>query len=134
MKKGFRIKSLLIDLFFAVVAGIVVGTAYFFFQNSNGFAPGGVGGLATITYHFSGYTLDWSLLMVAFNLPIFVLVSALINISPPAAIMAKMNTPPCGNRSEPTIRLPGHSMDTQKPVKAQAARPRIGHGESAARR
>ena len=79
MKKGFRIKSLLIDLFFAVVAGIVVGTAYFFFQNSNGFAPGGVGGLATITYHFSGYTLDWSLLMVAFNLPIFVLVSALIN-------------------------------------------------------
>ncbi len=68
-----------VDLFFAIAAGVVVGTAYFFFQNSNGFAPGGVGGLATITYHLSGYTLDWSLLMVAFNLPIFVLVSALIN-------------------------------------------------------
>lgn len=79
MKKSLSIKSVLIDLFFVLAAGVVVGTAYYFFQNSNGFAPGGVGGLATITYHFSGYTLDWSLLMVAFNLPIFVLVSAYIN-------------------------------------------------------
>jgi uncharacterized membrane-anchored protein YitT (DUF2179 family) len=60
-----------------LAAGIVVGTAYYFFQNSNGFAPGGVGGLATITYHYTGF--DWSILMVAFNLPIFVLVSAYIN-------------------------------------------------------
>ena len=79
MKKASLWKGLALDLFIAVAAGIVVGTAYFFFQNSNGFAPGGVGGLATITYHLSGYTWDWSLLMVAFNLPIFVLVSALIN-------------------------------------------------------
>ena len=79
MKTKLNAKDLLLDLFFAVAAGVVVGTAYFFFQNSNGFAPGGVGGLATITYHLSGYTLDWSLLMVAFNLPIFVLVSAFIN-------------------------------------------------------
>ena len=79
MKKAFSVKEIFIDLFFAVAAGIVVGTAYYFFQNSNGFAPGGVGGLATITYHLSGYQLDWSILMVAFNLPIFVLVSALIN-------------------------------------------------------
>ena len=79
MKKASLWKGLALDLFIAVAAGIVVGTAYFFFQNSNGFAPGGVGGLATITYHLSGYQLDWSLLMVAFNLPIFVLVSALIN-------------------------------------------------------
>ena len=77
--KNYSVKQFFIDLFFAVAAGVVVGTAYFFFQNSNGFAPGGVGGLATITYHLSGYKLDWSLLMVAFNLPIFVLVSALIN-------------------------------------------------------
>ncbi len=79
MKNNSQVKSIFVDLFFAIAAGIVVGTAYFFFQNSNGFAPGGVGGLATITYHLSGYTIDWSLLMVAFNLPIFVLVSALIN-------------------------------------------------------
>lgn len=79
MKTKYSAKEFFTDLFFAVAAGVVVGVAYYFFQNSNGFAPGGVGGLATITYHLSGYTLDWSLLMVAFNLPIFVLVSALIN-------------------------------------------------------
>ena len=56
--KNYSVKQFFIDLFFAVAAGVVVGTAYFFFQNSNGFAPGGVGGLATITYHLSGYKLD----------------------------------------------------------------------------
>ena len=81
MKKKYTAKEFFIDLFFAIAAGVVVGTAYYFFQNSNGFAPGGVGGLATITYHFIGNEniLIWSLLMVAFNLPIFILVSALIN-------------------------------------------------------
>ena len=69
----------LLDLLYVVFAGAIVGSAYFFFQNSNGFAPGGVGGLATITYHFFGDRVSWSVLMIAFNLPIFVLVSAFIN-------------------------------------------------------
>ena len=67
------------DILYVILSGVIVGSAYFFFQNSNGFAPGGVGGLATITYHFLGAGANWSLLMIAFNLPIFVLVSALIN-------------------------------------------------------
>ena len=50
MKRPY-IRSIIIDVLVAAGAGIVVGTAYFFFQNSNGFAPGGVGGLATITHH-----------------------------------------------------------------------------------
>ena len=62
-----------------MMAGVVVGTAYHFFQNSNGFAPGGVGGLATITHHFLGGRIDWAILMISFNLPIFVLVSAIVN-------------------------------------------------------
>ena len=62
-----------------MMAGVVVGTAYHFFQNSNGFAPGGVGGLATITHHFLGGRVDWAILMISFNLPIFVLVSAIVN-------------------------------------------------------
>ena len=74
-----KIKSLLIDILYAVLAGIIVGTAYFFFQNSNGFAPGGVGGLATITHHLFSKYVSWSVLMVAFNLPIFILVSAMID-------------------------------------------------------
>ena len=72
-------KVLLTDLLYAIVAGIVVGTAYYFFQNSNGFAPGGVGGLATITYYLLDYRISWSILMVAFNFPIFILVSLMVN-------------------------------------------------------
>jgi len=70
---------ILTDIAVATLAGIVVGTAYFFFQNSNGFAPGGVGGLATITHHLLAGHVSWSILMVAFNLPIFILVSTLID-------------------------------------------------------
>ncbi len=79
MEKKFHAKELLIDVLYAVVAGIIVGTAYHFFQNSNSFAPGGVGGLATITHHLIADKVSWSILMVAFNLPIFVLVSAMVN-------------------------------------------------------
>ena len=70
------------DILTAVVAGMIVGFAYFFFQNSNGFAPGGVGGLATMTYHFlqsMGSNFPWAILMLLFNIPIFVLVSIFVN-------------------------------------------------------
>ena len=78
MKK--KVLHTLTDIMTAIIAGLIVALAYHFFQNSNGFAPGGVGGLATITYHLlQDYGANWSVLMVAFNLPIFVLVSALIN-------------------------------------------------------
>jgi uncharacterized membrane-anchored protein YitT (DUF2179 family) len=79
MKSSIKYKTLMTDILYAIVAGIIVGSAYYFFQNSNGFAPGGVGGLATITHHLLADKVSWSILMVAFNLPIFVLVSAFIN-------------------------------------------------------
>ena len=79
MVKKTSVKSFLFDIIMAIAAGVVVGTAYFFFQNSNGFAPGGVGGLATITHHLIGGAVDWGILMIAFNLPIFILVSILID-------------------------------------------------------
>ena len=71
--------NLTYDLFTAIIAGIIVGGAYFFFQNSNGFAPGGVGGLATITHHLLQDRISWSILMLAFNLPIFILLSVFVN-------------------------------------------------------
>ena len=74
-----KILELLVDILYAIAAGVVVGTAYHFFQNSNGFAPGGVGGLATITHYLLDGKINWGILMVAFNLPIFILVSALVN-------------------------------------------------------
>ncbi|MBQ7363308.1 MAG: YitT family protein [Clostridia bacterium] len=79
MTKKNIAKELLFDVLYAIVAGIVVGTAYFFFQNSNGFAPGGVGGLATITHHLIGEHVSWTVLMLAFNIPIFILVGIFIN-------------------------------------------------------
>jgi len=72
-------KVIILDILIAILAGLIVGTAYFFFQNSNGFAPGGVGGLATMTYHLSGGKISWSILMVAFNLPIFILLTILVD-------------------------------------------------------
>ncbi len=74
-----KIKELSYDLFIAVVAGLVVSVAYYFFQNSNGFAPGGVGGLATMTYHFTGAPMQWAYFMLIFNIPIFVLVTIFVN-------------------------------------------------------
>ena len=79
MMQKNTVKHFICDILYAMMAGIVVGTAYHFFQNSNGFAPGGVGGLATITHHLIGGKVDWSILMISFNLPIFVLVSAIVN-------------------------------------------------------
>ena len=74
-----KIKQYTGDVLFAVVAGLIVSVAYYFFQNSNGFAPGGVGGLATITYYLLDYRVSWALLMIAFNIPIFLLVSIFVN-------------------------------------------------------
>ncbi len=74
-----KIKQWITDIFVAVMAGIIVGLAYYFFQNANGFAPGGVGGLATMTYFLLDYKVSWAVLMLAFNIPIFILVSVFVN-------------------------------------------------------
>ena len=79
VNKKRLVKQWISDILVASLAGLIVGFAYYFFQNSNGFAPGGVGGLATITYYLLGYNVSWALLMLAFNLPIFVLVSIFVN-------------------------------------------------------
>ena len=74
-----KLQQTAIDIWTAISAGLIVGLAYYFFQNSNGFAPGGVGGLATITYHLTDYKVSWAILMIAFNIPIFILVSIFVN-------------------------------------------------------
>lgn len=74
-----KLKEVGVDFVTAILAGFIVGFAYYFFQNSNSFAPGGVGGLATITYYLFDYQISWAILMVAFNIPIFILVSIFVN-------------------------------------------------------
>ena len=79
MDKKRENKTLICDILYAVTAGLIVGIGYFFFQNSNGFAPGGVTGLATITHYLIGGKINWSILMICFNLPIFILLSVFVN-------------------------------------------------------
>ncbi len=79
IKEKFNLKTFAVDFFTAVIAGCVVAFAFYFFQNDNGFAPGGVGGLATITYYLTGYKVPWAYLMMAFNIPIFILVAIFVN-------------------------------------------------------
>lgn len=77
-----KAKRVVQDILTVLIAGVIVGAAYYFFQNSNSFAPGGVGGLATITYHLlqkNSMEVSWALLMVLFNAPIFILVSIFVN-------------------------------------------------------
>ncbi len=78
-KERQTFKTVILDVFVAIIAGLIVSLAYYFFQNSNEFAPGGVGGLATITYYLFGYKISWALLMIAFNAPIFILVSIFVD-------------------------------------------------------
>ena len=78
-KKASSAKQYSIDILVILLAGMIVGTAYFFFQNSNGFAPGGVGGLATICYDLLDHNVNWSVLMILFNVPIFILVTIFVN-------------------------------------------------------
>lgn len=79
MNKKNCAKELVFDILFAILAGVVVGFAYYTFQNSNNFAPGGVGGLATITHHLLSSSISWSVLMLVFNLPIFILLAVFVN-------------------------------------------------------
>ncbi len=74
-----KVKQILAEISIAIISGLIVGCAFYFFQNSNGFAPGGVGGLATITYYLLNYTIPWAYLMIAFNLPILILVTIFVN-------------------------------------------------------
>lgn len=74
-----NLKHILAKILISILAGIIVGCAFYFFQNSNGFAPGGVSGLATITYHLTNYSIPWAYFMIAFNLPILILVVIFVN-------------------------------------------------------
>lgn len=78
-KKKLSPKQIAFDTLYAIAAGAIVGTAFHFFQNSNEFAPGGVGGLATIAAHLIQSETSWSVFMITFNLPIFILLGIFVN-------------------------------------------------------
>lgn len=74
-------KTVLLDVLTCLLSAILVSGSLFFFSNYNQFAPGGVTGFASIVgsilhdFGIGDVTLNMSILMFVFNLPIFILVA-----------------------------------------------------------
>ena len=81
----WRAKTILLDLATCLLAALLVSFSLFYFSNYNNFAPGGVTGLASIvgnllhTLGFGETTSNMSILMFAFNAPIFILVAIFVS-------------------------------------------------------
>jgi uncharacterized membrane-anchored protein YitT (DUF2179 family) len=81
----WRPKTLLLDLATCFLAALLVSFSIFYFSNYNNFAPGGVTGLASILGNFlykqeiGDITTNTSILMFAFNAPIFALVAIFVS-------------------------------------------------------
>jgi uncharacterized membrane-anchored protein YitT (DUF2179 family) len=108
------VKQICLDIVTAVIAGLIVGLAYYFFQNSNGFAPGGVGGLATITYYLTDYKVPWAVLMLAFNIPIFLLVSIFVNKKLGLFLILYMTVQSLSTELFPLLGWKPYSLETSK--------------------
>ena len=81
----WRPKTILLDLATCLLAALLGSFSLFYFSNYNNFAPGGVTGLASIVGNFlhtlgvGETTSNMSILMFAFNAPIFVLVAIFVS-------------------------------------------------------
>lgn len=78
--KGQNAKTIAMDIFVCFLSALLVSSSLYFFSNYNQFAPGGVTGCASILASLIAKTSDdvtlyMSILMFAFNLPIFTLVA-----------------------------------------------------------
>ena len=78
-------KTLAGDIATCFIAALLVSFSLFFFSNYNNFAPGGVTGLASIIGNllsnagFGDTTLNMSVLMLLFNVPIFAMVAIFVS-------------------------------------------------------
>lgn len=80
-----RAKTIFTDVLTCLIAALFVSSSLYYFSNYNGFAPGGVSGIASIlAYFFAGkgsgdITQYMSILMFALNFPIFLLVAIFVS-------------------------------------------------------
>lgn len=77
-KDDVRPKTIVFDIFICFLSALLVSSSLYYFSNYNGFAPGGVTGIASILAsltagHFGEMTLNMSIFMLLLNIPIFVL-------------------------------------------------------------
>lgn len=66
-----KIKEQILDLFADVIAGLFYGLGIYTFAKSANFAPGGLSGLALITYHLWG--LPIGIMTLVLNIPVIIL-------------------------------------------------------------
>ncbi len=74
-----KFKEITFDIGYVIIAGFIVAFASYMFQNSNNFAPGGIGGLATIVYHLTDDRFPWAFWLILFNAPIFILMAIFVD-------------------------------------------------------
>ncbi len=75
--KKISFRSILTDLVMALTAGVLVSVGLHYFANFNNFYPGGISGISFVISDFTG--ADRSLLLLAFNLPLFVAMSLAVD-------------------------------------------------------
>ena len=73
------LKGIAGDAATAIIAGIIVGFAYVFFQNPKRICPRRRWRFGNDDLPFSRQQFSWAVLMLLFNIPIFVLVSIFVN-------------------------------------------------------
>lgn len=84
-KDDWRFSTLMLDFLVCIFAAILVAGSLFYFSNYNHFAPGGITGLASIFGTLivknggNDITQYMSVLMLLFNLPIFILVAIFVS-------------------------------------------------------
>lgn len=83
-KDDWSAKTLAMDFLTCFIAALLVSASLYYFSNYNGFAPGGVTGVASMlasltAKSFGEVTANMSLFMFALNLPIFTLVAIFVS-------------------------------------------------------
>lgn len=83
-KDDLRPGTVVLDVLVCFVAALLVSASLYYFSNYNNFAPGGITGIASILAfltepYFGEMTLNMSIFMLIFNIPIFVLAAIFVS-------------------------------------------------------
>lgn len=83
-KDDLRLTTILFDILVCFAAALLASASLYYFSNYNGFAPGGITGIASIfatltAKQFGEVTINMSIFMLLLNIPIFILAAILVS-------------------------------------------------------
>lgn len=78
MKKKVTFKELAVDYAVSLLAGILVGFGLYYFSKHNGFAPGGISGIAFILSWYLPFQVDAGWYLLILNLPFIIPLSIFV--------------------------------------------------------